>query len=118
MLLPAYWLTAGAWKAGLTQPVCAVRSNMRQRGGFGRVLLDHERNTLGLEVRTTRGAELVRDLKAISGGERSFVTAAFITALAQCIAAPFYCLDEARTRGARVLGLGFTALVQCIAAVV
>lgn len=69
---------------------------MRQRGGTGRVLLDHERNTLGLEVRTTRGAELVRDLKAISGGERSFVTAAFITALAQCIAAPFYCLDEAR----------------------
>ena len=74
----------------------APRSNMKQRGGTGRVLLDHEQNTLGLEVRTTRGAELLRDLKAISGGERSFVTAAFITALAQCIAAPFYCLDEAR----------------------
>lgn len=69
---------------------------MKQRGGTGRVLLDHGANTLGLEVRTQRGAELVRDLKAISGGERSFVTAAFITALAQCIAAPFYCLDEAR----------------------
>ena len=82
--------------AGLNESVCALRSNMRQRGGFGRVLLDHDRNMLGLEVRTTRGAELVRDLKAISGGERSFVTAAFITALAQCIAAPFYCLDEAR----------------------
>ena len=91
----------------------ALRSNMRQRGGTGRVLLDHERNTLGLEVRTTRDAELVRNLKAISGGERSFVTAAFITALAQCIAAPFYCLDEARAPCIRMIksgGMGVSAV--------
>ena len=94
----------------------ALRSNMRQRGGTGRVLLDHECNTLGLEVRTTRGAELVRDLKAISGGERSFVTAAFITALAQCIAAPFYCLDEARAPCMRIIKSGGAAGVSAVRA--
>ncbi|KAK9825695.1 hypothetical protein WJX81_005604 [Elliptochloris bilobata] len=69
--------------------------NMRQRGGSGSVNIEYGSNVLELEVKMAgRSAAAVTDLKAISGGERSFVTAAFITALAADIAAPFYCLDE------------------------
>ena len=70
---------------------------MKSRGGTGRIRIDMGRTTLQLSVQTGRGAQEVTD-KAISGGERSFVTAAFITALAKIVAAPFYCLDEVRAR--------------------
>ena len=56
--------------------------------------MDH----LEIKVRLAKGADYVSDLKAISGGERSFVTAAFITALGKCVGATFYCLDEVRNR--------------------
>jgi len=76
----------------------ARRRNMKSRGGTGRIRIDMNHTTLQLSVQTGRGAQEVSDLKAISGGERSFVTAAFITALAKIVAAPFYCLDEVRPR--------------------
>ncbi len=76
----------------------AWRRNMKSRGGTGRIKINHADHVLGLCVRTGRGAQEVTDLKAISGGERSFVTAAFITALAKIVSAPFYCLDEVRPR--------------------
>ena len=37
---------------------------------------------------------MVKDMKSLSGGERSYTSVCFIMALANVISAPFHCMDE------------------------
>lgn len=37
---------------------------------------------------------ITKDMKSLSGGERSFITVCFMLAVAQVISSPFHCMDE------------------------
>ncbi|CAI5974139.1 unnamed protein product [Closterium sp. NIES-65] len=58
----------------------------------GHVLVDHTQGTLTLEINTSTGA--VTDVKALSGGERSFSTLCFALSLHQLTEAPVRAMDE------------------------
>ncbi len=43
---------------------------------------------------TSNRRSVVKDMKSLSGGERSYTSVCFIMALANVISAPFHCMDE------------------------
>jgi structural maintenance of chromosomes protein 6 len=62
----------------------------------GQILLDHERQTLELEV-IPRDGDLdssISSTQALSGGERSYSTVAFLIAMWAALDHPFFFLDE------------------------
>lgn len=72
---------------------------MSQRSYTGKMNFDFEKETLEILVNTSQessnrvGTE-VKDLKSLSGGERSFSTVCFILSLWEAMESPFRCLDE------------------------
>lgn len=61
----------------------------------GRIVIDHHLKELHLEVTPANDAKRpTNDAKALSGGERSYSTVAFILALWDSTGLPFYFLDE------------------------
>eukprot|EP00775_Hariotina_reticulata_P003759 gene3759-4018_t len=74
---------------------------MHRRGHQGKVRVDQESGELKLLVKVNsqgagvdQKAKAVRDLKQLSGGERSFTTVAFILALGEYTESPFRAMDE------------------------
>ena len=69
-------------------------SIMSRRGATGRLNIDFSNGTLDIQARMTLKGSKAKDTKAFSGGERSFVTMAFILALANQADPPLLALDE------------------------
>ncbi|KAJ6621808.1 hypothetical protein B0H10DRAFT_2162890 [Mycena sp. CBHHK59/15] len=72
--------------------------HLSQRGYYGKVLFDHEKQTLQLKVQTddqaaTQGAR-DKDPRSLSGGEKSFSTICLLLSLWESIGCPLRCLDE------------------------
>ncbi|XP_012944778.1 structural maintenance of chromosomes protein 6 [Aplysia californica] len=69
-----------------------------QRKYGGKMMFDFDKKTLDILVKTEGGVKVDqaegKDLKALSGGERSFSTVCFILSLWEAMEAPFRCLDE------------------------
>jgi hypothetical protein len=99
---------------------------MRRKGHLGRLKLDRAAHSLSLSVQVAErrggtGGGAVKDLKQLSGGERSFTTVAFTLALGAETYMPFRAMDEfdvfmgARRRRRRRRGAGLVrALVSCL----
>jgi len=69
----------------------------KNNNATGKLCFDHERKHLSLEVNVDPSGEAnkaTHDAKALSGGERSQATIAFITALGEAADAPFRAIDE------------------------
>ena len=66
------------------------------RGSSGTLDFDHKQETLGLVVQKDSADEnsQQKDVKALSGGERSFTTIALLLALGENLETPFRILDE------------------------
>ena len=73
----------------------AFAYRLSQRNFNGSLEFDHQNETLSLAV-SPEGREFVqkRDMKTLSGGEKSFSTVSLILALWECIQPPFRMLDE------------------------
>lgn len=69
---------------------CAV---LKVREMQGNIKLNFKEGKLDLEI-APRGGKQTTTTKALSGGERSYSTIAFMIALWQCCDSPFYFLDE------------------------
>jgi chromosome segregation ATPase len=73
-------------------------SYMQKKMHLGRVKLDRRNRSLELAVQVdgkmAKGAGAVRDLKQLSGGERSYTTVAFTLALGGETSMPFRAMDE------------------------
>lgn len=69
------------------------RQVLRVRNFHGSIQFDYKNQLLDLKV-VPRGKDGVTNTKALSGGERSYSTVAFLIALWSCIDHPFYFLDE------------------------
>jgi chromosome segregation ATPase len=71
---------------------------MRRKGHLGRLRVDRAARALTLRVHVAGGAggaaAAAKDLKQLSGGERSFATVAFALALGAETAMPFRAMDE------------------------
>ena len=73
--------------------------NLANRGYFGKVLFDHEKQKLELKVQTDDAAAtqgLNKDTKSLSGGEKSFSTICLLLALWEAIGCPIRCLEIGR----------------------
>ncbi|AEO67737.1 uncharacterized protein THITE_2066875 [Thermothielavioides terrestris NRRL 8126] len=69
---------------------------LSERGFRGKLLLDHERKALDLQVepdRTERRAT-GRSTKTLSGGEKSFASICLLLAIWEAMGSPLRCLDE------------------------
>ncbi|XP_052075729.1 structural maintenance of chromosomes protein 6-like isoform X4 [Mytilus californianus] len=61
----------------------------------GKMMFSHPKETLEMSVQPpTAEGEINRDMRSLSGGERSFATVCFILALWDAMESPFRCLDE------------------------
>ncbi|KAK6188575.1 hypothetical protein SNE40_004723 [Patella caerulea] len=61
----------------------------------GKMSFNHKEESLEITVMPAiQGGESAKDLKSLSGGERSFSTVCFILALWDAMESPFRCLDE------------------------
>ncbi|KAG2453512.1 hypothetical protein HYH02_001732 [Chlamydomonas schloesseri] len=73
-------------------------SYLRRRDHLGEVKWDHERRQLKLRVKVNGknnpNAPFVDDLKQMSGGERSYITVAFLLAVGANTESPFRVMDE------------------------
>lgn len=72
---------------------------MKKKGHYGRIKLKRQERKLEISVRigeknAGRGSGTVKDLKQLSGGERSFATVAFALALGGETEMPFRAMDE------------------------
>lgn len=69
---------------------------MALRNYTAEAVIDHKEKTLELKVipRDSNVANAVSNTKALSGGERSYSTVAFLISLWSCVDHPFYFLDE------------------------
>eukprot|EP00054_Salpingoeca_dolichothecata_P030049 m.241366 g.241366 ORF g.241366 m.241366 type:complete len:1125 (+) comp26586_c0_seq3:158-3532(+) len=68
-------------------------SSLEQKGFNGEMLFDHKEHTLMLKLQVNPQGQKT-DARALSGGERSYSTVAFILALWEVMECPFRCLDE------------------------
>ena len=75
---------------------CSLDFNvlLSQRGFVGNMEFNHDLQQLTLLVRPHENASQSSDLRALSGGERSFSTVCYVIALWQVIGSPLRCLDE------------------------
>ncbi|CAC5418017.1 SMC6 [Mytilus coruscus] len=60
----------------------------------GKLTFSHPKETLEITVQPLAEGEINKDMRSLSGGERSFATLCFILALWDSIESPFRCLDE------------------------
>ncbi|OWF41408.1 Structural maintenance of chromosomes protein 6 [Mizuhopecten yessoensis] len=61
----------------------------------GKMTFNHPRETLDISVQpNTSDGDGAKDMRSLSGGERSFSTVCFILALWDAMESPFRCLDE------------------------
>jgi DNA repair exonuclease SbcCD ATPase subunit len=71
---------------------------MKRRQHLGRVVVDDELGELTIEVKVKGlvdpNAKAVRDLKQLSGGERSYTAISYLLAVGKHTEAPFRCMDE------------------------
>ncbi|KAH7920482.1 P-loop containing nucleoside triphosphate hydrolase protein [Leucogyrophana mollusca] len=72
--------------------------HLSNRGYYGKVLFDHQNQTLQLKVQTddqaaTQGSR-DKDPRSLSGGEKSFSTICLLLSLWDSIGCPLRCLDE------------------------
>ncbi|XP_074643898.1 structural maintenance of chromosomes protein 6-like isoform X2 [Tubulanus polymorphus] len=68
---------------------------LSNRNYNGHIKFDHDKGHLALSVQPTlTNGEGSRDMRALSGGERSFATVCFLLALWDAMESPFRCLDE------------------------
>jgi chromosome segregation ATPase len=67
-----------------------------QRGFKGKLNFNHTEQTLVINVQPNKEIDdsRTKDLRALSGGERSFSTVCYVLALWQAIQSPLRCLDE------------------------
>ncbi|XP_014236260.1 structural maintenance of chromosomes protein 6 [Trichogramma pretiosum] len=73
----------------------AFQNALSLRQYKGKINIDHKKLLLSLEVApSTDNKRPTKDTKALSGGERSYSTVAFILSLWDCTGLPFYFLDE------------------------
>uniref|UniRef100_A0A6I8NTN1 Structural maintenance of chromosomes protein 6 n=1 Tax=Ornithorhynchus anatinus TaxID=9258 RepID=A0A6I8NTN1_ORNAN len=70
-------------------------SLLAQRAYSGKMSFDHRKETLAISVQPGEGNKaILNDMRALSGGERSFSTVCFILSLWSITESPFRCLDE------------------------
>ncbi|XP_006880787.1 PREDICTED: structural maintenance of chromosomes protein 6 [Elephantulus edwardii] len=68
---------------------------LSQRAYCGKMNFDHKSETLSISVQPGEGNKTAfSDMRALSGGERSFSTVCFILSLWSIAESPFRCLDE------------------------
>ncbi|KAK2489221.1 hypothetical protein MC885_018096 [Smutsia gigantea] len=68
---------------------------LSQRTYCGKMNFDHKNETLSISVQPGEGNKAAfSDMRALSGGERSFSTVCFILSLWSIAESPFRCLDE------------------------
>ena len=68
---------------------------LNKKGSSGVVDFDHKSKTLGLIVqKDSNEASQTSDVKALSGGERSFTTLSLLLALGENLETPFRVMDE------------------------
>uniref|UniRef100_A0A2R8ZLQ9 Structural maintenance of chromosomes protein 6 n=1 Tax=Pan paniscus TaxID=9597 RepID=A0A2R8ZLQ9_PANPA len=68
---------------------------LSQRAYCGKMNFDHKNETLSISVQPGEGNKAAfSDMRALSGGERSFSTVCFILSLWSIAESPFRCLDE------------------------
>jgi chromosome segregation ATPase len=69
---------------------------LNRKGSSGDLEFSHSEGTLDLCVQkdSTQESMQTKDVKALSGGERSFRTLALLLALGECLEAPFRVMDE------------------------
>jgi structural maintenance of chromosomes protein 6 len=73
------------------------RSYMQRKGHLGKLKIDRSNRQLSLAVQIGKdgvGNEKIKDLKQLSGGERSYTTVAFTLALGSTTEMPFRAMDE------------------------
>lgn len=73
------------------------QTHLSKRGFCGKVIFNHEKQKLDLKIQTedqafTQG--LTKEVKALSGGEKSFSTICLLLSLWEAINCPIRCLDE------------------------
>lgn len=72
--------------------------HLSNRGYYGKVLFDHNAETLQLKVQTDEQAQTQgardKDPRSLSGGEKSFSTICLLLSLWESIGCPLRCLDE------------------------
>lgn len=77
------------------QSVMDFEMLLRQRSYVGEMVFNHTKRTIRIIVDPkAQKNNKVKDLKALSGGERSFSTVCFILSLWQVMQSPMRCLDE------------------------
>jgi chromosome segregation ATPase len=68
---------------------------LNKKGSTGHVDFDHKNKSLGLTVqKDSNEASQTSDVKALSGGERSFTTLSLLLALGENLETPFRVMDE------------------------
>lgn len=69
---------------------------LNKKGSSGQIELDHINKTLNLIVQkdNTNDNSQTKDVKALSGGERSFTTLSLLLALGENLETPFRVMDE------------------------
>nr|KAG5698335.1 hypothetical protein BaRGS_010921 [Batillaria attramentaria] len=81
--------TSLAWRTTLHFNKC-----LRIRSFLGKMNFNHKAGELNVWVSPTEDSQMPKDLKTLSGGERSFSTVCFILSLWNAMESPFRCLDE------------------------
>ncbi|KAK7485360.1 hypothetical protein BaRGS_00023459 [Batillaria attramentaria] len=67
---------------------------LSHRKYLGKMTFNHAARSLEMWVSPTEDSQMPKDLKTLSGGERSFSTVCFILSLWNAMESPFRCLDE------------------------
>jgi structural maintenance of chromosomes protein 6 len=85
----------------LTDHICEMTNTgfdaiLNKKGSSGQLTFNHKEKTLDLMVQkdnTNEGSQTA-DVKALSGGERSYTTLSLLLALGECLETPFRVMDE------------------------